>query len=252
MISCIAFEPGIAKRDGSNNRFSDEICPTLRREMGDNQPAVAIGACARFLALGEDKADGTASTIKRRDYKGATDLILPQRCVRRLTPTECERLQGYPAPSREKGQYVANSLVGRPDRGGGNSEGQRLIPEISPTPKARDYKGPSSDGTGDGAPLIPLAFNANARPDEMRFDLHTLTRSQNAAVLTRTRVRRLTPTECERLQGFPDGYTNIRPKGRDTPDGSRYKALGNSMAVPVMRWVGERIEMVENIQRRIG
>ena len=165
---------------------------------------------------------------------------------------ERESLRGCPAPSREKGQDVANCPVGRPDRGGGNSEGQRLIPEISPTLKARDYKGPSSNGTGDGAPLIPMAFNANARPDEMRFDLHTLTRSQNAAVLTPTCVRRLTPTECERLQGFPDGYTDIRPKGKDTPDGPRYKALGNSMAVPVMRWIGTRIAMIEDIQRRIG
>lgn len=54
-------------------------------------------------------------------------------------------------------------------------------------------------------------------------------------------VRRLTPVECERLQGFPDGYTDIRPNGKNTPDGPRYKALGNSMAVPVMRWIGNRI-----------
>ncbi len=58
-------------------------------------------------------------------------------------------------------------------------------------------------------------------------------------------VRRLTPTECERLQGFPDGYTKINDK---TPDGPRYKALGNSMAVPCMRWIGERINMVEQMQ----
>jgi DNA (cytosine-5)-methyltransferase 1 len=51
-------------------------------------------------------------------------------------------------------------------------------------------------------------------------------------------VRRLTPVECERLQGFPDDYTNIK---ENCPDGPRYKALGNSMAVPVMRWIGERI-----------
>lgn len=51
-------------------------------------------------------------------------------------------------------------------------------------------------------------------------------------------VRRLTPTECERLQGFPDGYTNIKDK---CPDGPRYKALGNSWAVPVVRWIGARI-----------
>lgn len=61
-------------------------------------------------------------------------------------------------------------------------------------------------------------------------------------------VRRLTPIECERLQGFPDGYTAIpwRKKQADQcPDGPRYKALGNSMAVPVMRWIGERIDKVE-------
>lgn len=54
-------------------------------------------------------------------------------------------------------------------------------------------------------------------------------------------VRRLTPRECERLQGFPDDYTDIKPKGKPTPDGPRYKALGNSWAVPVVRWIGRRI-----------
>lgn len=61
-------------------------------------------------------------------------------------------------------------------------------------------------------------------------------------------VRRLTPTECERLQGFPDGWTLIPYKGKpaeECPDGPRYKAIGNSMAVPVMRWIGERIDMFE-------
>jgi DNA (cytosine-5)-methyltransferase 1 len=59
-------------------------------------------------------------------------------------------------------------------------------------------------------------------------------------------VRRLTPTECERLQGFPDGYTDIPWRGKySAPDGPRYKALGNSMACNVMRWIGRRIEMVE-------
>lgn len=59
-------------------------------------------------------------------------------------------------------------------------------------------------------------------------------------------VRRLTPTECERLQGFPDGWTDIPYKGKEhPPDGPRYKALGNSMAVPVMAWIGERIQAQE-------
>jgi DNA (cytosine-5)-methyltransferase 1 len=59
---------------------------------------------------------------------------------------------------------------------------------------------------------------------------------------TNMAVRRLTPVECERLQGFPDGYTNIPWRKKDeSPDGPRYKALGNSWAVPVVRWIGERI-----------
>lgn len=61
-------------------------------------------------------------------------------------------------------------------------------------------------------------------------------------------VRRLTPLECERLQGFPDNHTKIPYRGKpaeECSDGPRYKAIGNSMAVPVMRWIGERIERAE-------
>ena len=79
----------------------------------------------------------------------------------------------------------------------------------------------SSAGQGDGAPCVAQAMS----------------------------VRRLTPTECERLQGFPDGWTAI-PRGKKTAeqceDGPRYKALGNSMAVPVMRWIGQRIHNVDS------
>ena len=61
-------------------------------------------------------------------------------------------------------------------------------------------------------------------------------------------VRRLTPVECERLQGFPDNYTNIPwRKATESPDSPRYKALGNSMAVPVMHWIGQRIAAVDLI-----
>lgn len=65
-------------------------------------------------------------------------------------------------------------------------------------------------------------------------------------------VRRLTPTECERLQGFPDDYTKIPYRGKPSeqcPDAPRYKALGNSMAVPVIRWLGERMLKVEEIKK---
>jgi DNA (cytosine-5)-methyltransferase 1 len=62
-------------------------------------------------------------------------------------------------------------------------------------------------------------------------------------------VRRLTPRECERLQGFPDDYTLVEYRGKLAADGPRYKALGNSMAVPVMRWIGQRIADVDAILR---
>lgn len=64
------------------------------------------------------------------------------------------------------------------------------------------------------------------------------------AVATGWAVRRLTPLECERLQGFPDGYTLVPYRGKPAADGPRYKALGNSMAVNCMRWIGRRVEMV--------
>ena len=71
---------------------------------------------------------------------------------------------------------------------------------------------------------------------------------------TQVAVRRLTPVECERLQGMPDNHTRIPWRNKpaeDCPDGNRYKAIGNSMAVPVMRWIGERIELVENVLTEI-
>ena len=71
--------------------------------------------------------------------------------------------------------------------------------------------------------------------------------SERGQAIAGMSVRRLTPRECERLQGFPDNYTAITYCGKPATDGPRYRALGNSMAVPCMRWLGERIEMVESL-----
>jgi DNA (cytosine-5)-methyltransferase 1 len=103
---------------------------------------------------------------------------------------------------------------------------------------------------------VPIAFHHNAQASQLPTDARdtsisdALTVSQQAAVAlpvaTAMQVRRLTPVECERLQGFPDNYTNIPwRKKPESPDGIRYKAMGNSMAVPAMRWIGERIAAVE-------
>ena len=68
-----------------------------------------------------------------------------------------------------------------------------------------------------------------------------------ACVASSMSVRCLTPRECERLQGFPDDYTLVTYRGKPAADGPRYKALVNSMAVPCMRWIGERIELVRGL-----
>ena len=118
----------------------------------------------------------------------------------------------------------------------------------------------SEDGTGRGTPLVPVA-----QPLAYTTKMHN-TQSNNAgkifeerspcldanspapALLTAMAVRRLTPVECERLQGFPDGYTNIPwRKKPESPDGPRYKALGNSWAVPVVRWIGKRIKLAVEV-----
>jgi site-specific DNA-cytosine methylase len=93
--------------------------------------------------------------------------------------------------------------------------------------------------------MQPIAFTTEQTPKFNENQALTLTKSEakhNQSVLTEMAVRRLTPVECERLQGFPDGYTNIPWRKKDeSPDGPRYKSLGNSMAVPVMAWIGKRI-----------
>ena len=124
---------------------------------------------------------------------------------------------------------------------------------------------PSDDGRmgsgigkqGDPVPTITsahhhaVALHQNQNGELRESDISYTMKTQGGtigqgyqAVRHGMQVRRLTPMECERLQGFPDGYTDIKDK---TPDGPRYKALGNSMAVPVMKWIGERIQMVDDL-----
>ena len=141
----------------------------------------------------------------------------------------------------------------------------------------------SEDGSGRGTPLVPVEFDWQSGGDARGLDpkeTAQLQRCQVPAVVfgenmrgecvesdiaralqvgggkpgqgypaTRigSSVRRLTPRECERLQGFPDDYTLIPYRGKPASDGPRYKALGNSMAVPVMRWIGQRIATVDTL-----
>lgn len=96
-----------------------------------------------------------------------------------------------------------------------------------------------------GAHAPAIAFHNRQDPDVSGNVTHPLGAKDNGLGLgLGMMVRRLTPRECERLQGFPDDWTAITYRGKPAADGPRYKALGNSMAVPVMRWLGERIAMV--------
>jgi DNA (cytosine-5)-methyltransferase 1 len=168
------FEPGIAKREGNPNRFTEEMSSTLRAKMGDNQAAVAFGW--QNSASQSMSADVISPTLDK-------------------SKTPAVAFAQQPIPEYYAHQYCQDRVY-------------------------------STEG-------ITPALNCS-QAHKFRFDMA---------------VRRLTPIECERLQGFPDDYTNIKDK---CPDGPRYKAMGNSMgnsmAVPVMRWIGERINKVNNEQ----
>jgi DNA (cytosine-5)-methyltransferase 1 len=132
--------------------------------------------------------------------------------------------------------------------------------EITHTLKAEGFDA-SEDGTGRGQPIVTHAIQAGALrenpasgPDGVGVQAdHAYTleaRAEVQAVQSNAQVRRLTPRECERLQGFPDDHTLIPYRGRVAglcPDGPRYKAIGNSKAVPVVRWIGRRI--AQQLQR---
>ena len=111
--------------------------------------------------------------------------------------------------------------------------------------------GTNSNATGRNAANV-CAFAQNTRDELSEMSVVGALAAepgmkQTSYVRNQMQVRRLTPTECERLQGFPDGHTAIPHKGKPAADGPRYKAIGNSMAVPVMAWIGRRIQMVDEI-----
>jgi DNA (cytosine-5)-methyltransferase 1 len=135
--------------------------------------------------------------------------------------------ENHPADSRitEMGD-VCSTVTSRWGTGGGN------VPFVQ---KAYSIREDATANNFSATPLEVTPALQALRPSVQSHHAQTFIAGDYA-------VRRLTPTECERLQGFPDNYTNIK---ENCPDGSRYKALGNSMAVPVMKWIGERINDYE-------
>ena len=144
--------------------------------------------------------------------------------------------------------------------GGGNPPAVAYaIQDSRPIEKAQNGRGWNADGTAytiDTQGNQGVAFDLRGREGGSQLEgphdtanIRAASGGSSRSYVAASTVRRLTPVECERLQGFPDNFTAIpwRKKGaEDCPDGPRYKALGNSMAVPVMRWIGERIRLVDD------
>ncbi|HBQ5246023.1 TPA: phage N-6-adenine-methyltransferase [Klebsiella pneumoniae] len=158
---------------------------------------------------------------------------------------------------RNHGQENACIAFSYKDHGADASE------DLSPTLRAGNSD--NSNANGGQPPAIAYAFKpgqgAKARgigfAEEQSPTLTSASSGTNLtpAVMHGVSVRRLMPVECERLQGFPDNHTLISWRGKEAtecPDGPRYRAIGNSMAVPVMRWIGERIAAALPVKKSAG
>jgi len=239
-----AFEPGIAAREGNPSRFTEEVAGTLRRNMGDNQTAVAIGTdCYNGAVTGDVSATVTSSTGSSATHSGPTVMqpVLGTDCYNGSITGDVAATMGTSGSSvNASGPTVMHAFRMQ-------AFGEYADDQTASAMKARDYK--------DATDLVSVTtmktvgtdmFNGAitgdvAAPMTNRGSDGTGT---GPTVMQAMAVRRLTPIECERLQGFPDNYTQIpwsKKPADQCPDGVRYKALGNSMAVPVMRWIGERI-----------
>ena len=243
--------------------FTHPVAPSLTssgrgvERGGDTRgqdPVVAITP-HRMVAFGEYVSDDTASAMKMRDYKDATDLVtFPMHdMVTRHAGTDGSGHQvgkGHGMGIGDNGDpmFTLGSdrhAVAFAHQAGGAQTTLGYDPALGTTPTLSKCQTPAV------AFESRLARNGRGAPSEIVPPLKAQsgeTGKGDAAplVMSAMQVRRLTPRECERLQGFPDDYTQV-PYRNKPADGPRYKALGNSMAVPVMAWIGKRIQQVEEI-----
>jgi DNA (cytosine-5)-methyltransferase 1 len=175
---------------------------------------------------------------------------------------ERDSLSGNPAPSREAKEDVAGTFKACASSGGwGNSVDHAAAGYMQPVALGRN------NGAENAVLFRPVAFGQNRSSGPVhvshaltghagpvgRLDFSSETFLVQPVQYNGMAVRRLTPEECESLQGFPRGFTKIPYRGKSEdkcPDGPRYKALGNSMAAPCMKWLGERIQQVQEITEK--
>lgn len=177
---------------------------------------------------------------------------------------EPDRLRGDSPPRREAGEGAAACAGGGPDggrisgavtskwaKGSGGPAGDEVANMVAHTLRGEGFDA-SEDGTGRGTPLVPVAFHGSQDPDVSGEVTHPVGRNQGqeTCVYHAAAVRRLTPREAERLQGMPDDWTLAPFGGKPMSDGPRYRMIGNSFAVPVIRWIGEQIANVYAINAR--
>jgi DNA (cytosine-5)-methyltransferase 1 len=124
--------------------------------------------------------------------------------------------------------------------------------ETAPTLRSMNFDKSHANAGGQAA----IAFNLRGREDGAQAEVSDVASLRSASggssrsyTATEFAVRRLTVEECESLQGFSRGYTNVPYRGKPAADGPRYAAIGNAMAVPVMLWIGQRIAAVDAIIR---
>jgi DNA (cytosine-5)-methyltransferase 1 len=198
------------------------------------------------------ESESLSGNIKQsRKTKQETAKCLTTR-IRNDYETESFVYENHGTDSRIKEIEISPTVTARWGTGGNNvplaMQGNLI---------GRDKGGPQGIGVSDSNTMYTLTktdvhavfcdtYNGTIQGDvaaTMTADMAGPTHS-GPKIMQNMAVRRLTEIECERLQGFPDNYTNIK---ENCPSGSRYKALGNSMAVPVMRWIGKRINNYERI-----
>lgn len=262
----VLFEYGGLRRDSAPSRAAGaDVAGTLDASLGSSRGAgTPPGAITQALTgrMGEGGPD---------DNKAQGGFYVPEIVAQALS---CKWSKGTSGPAGdEHHNLVATALRAEGFDASEDGTGrQNLI--VTPLQEVGKRTGVSTNdpraGIGIGSPGDPMftlqsgaqhavaSIAIRGREGGARVEMRTdgtanaLRASEGGrrgegcgAVLHRSAVRRLTPRECERLQGFPDDYTLIPYRGKpasDCPDGPRYKALGNSMAIPVIRWIGERID----------
>lgn len=210
---------------------------------GDWRRAAAVllerESLSRHLTPCGGEGEDTALCVTSRFGSGRNDPTAETYIAHTL------RAEGFDASEDGTGRGIP--LV--PSSFAQNQEGEVRMSEVCGT------LGTNSNASGRNSPLISFsAKDYGADAGNIAPTLRAMGHSGSHAnaggqlgIAHAGSVRRLTPRECERLQGFPDNYTLVPYRGKESKDGPRYKAIGNSMAVPVIRWLGERIEAVEAI-----